>query len=222
MFTIERQLGLVVLLMATAIMSGAWSLTRPDPGPYEVIKDGKEWRSPDGRRLLFCLLGQRGEPRARALAVYEKKGWRWQRIFLDLDRGANPGTIKLAELDGDTLPEVAVGVFKGTRFDPLWKERLFLFDWKDNDTLFPKWLGSRLGLDLVVFAFARGPEGLDRLLTVEAAGKERLVLRQYHWNGFGFTHDRDWVRIWGPEDFETARARLEREMDELAGKGVTR
>ena len=179
-----------------------------------------DWVSPAGRKIAFCLLGSEGEEHGRTIAVYELEPGRASRIYLDMDRGFHPWAITCAELDGDSLPEVAVGAYKRTRFHPVLENRLLIFDWTEKDTIFAKWLGSRLGFPFESFGFARAGDGIDRLLTVEHSGRERLVLRQYHWNGFGFSHDRDRVRTENPDDYDKARDRLNRMMRELENKGV--
>jgi len=191
-----------------------------DPAPYGRVAARTDWVSPQDRHLAFCLLGFDGEPQARTIAVYEEKAGAWSRIYLDYDRGFHPWKIALAELDGDLLPEVAVACYKKTRFDPKLDNRLFIYDWIDQDVIFPKWLGSRLGLPFVNFAFARANDGRDRLLTIEHSGPERLVLRQYHWNGFGFSQDKDWVRVQYPKNYDQAQKKLLEKMKELETKGV--
>ena len=216
------RLALIVIYI-TLLCGGGGRAAVPgiDPAPYDRVVDCVRWKSQDGRGLDFCILGYEGEERGRTLAVYEVGPRGARRIFLDQERGFNPWKIMVAELDGDTLPEIAVGAYKAARFDPTLDNRLLIFDWTLSDTLFAKWLGSRLGLPYLDFAFARGPDGIDRLLSIEHAGQERLVLRQYHWNGFGFSHDRDWRRISNPENFEISASKLKREMEELERKGVT-
>jgi len=206
-----------------------------DPAPYDRVFAGVEWRSPEGLRLAFCLLGRAGEERARTIAVYEltevaaaapsppgaapAPGRAWVRVWLDRDRGFHPFAIMVAELDGDPLPEVAVLVHKSTRYDPAPADRLFIFDWA-GDVLSAKWLGSRLGLPLLAAGFARAPDGLDRLVTVEHSGRERLALRLYRYDGFGFSHERDLWRVSFPRDYDAARERLLRELAQLQVKGV--
>jgi hypothetical protein len=208
------RLGVLALCLLAVTTSPA-----PDPSPYTDLRSPVEWRDSRGDRYLFCLLGNRGEERARTIAVYQdRRGW--QRIFLDEDRGFAPWALAVTEIDGDSLPEIAVAVYKKTRYDPRLANRLFIYDFTPDHRLSPAWLGSRLGLDFDAFAFAPAPDRIDRLLTVEHAGTERLVLRQYHWNGFGFSQDLDRVRIQDPDDYEQDRERLIIKMNALAKEGV--
>ena len=183
-----RKSGYLILFASAGLATWSQTLAAqlPDPRPYEEVQDRADWIAADGQRLAFCLLGARGQRRACALAVYAQSRSGWARIFLDRDRGAHPWAVRLAELDGDSLPEVIVGVFKTSRFDPAPRRRVFVFDWTPEGTLFPKWLGSRLGYPFDDFSVRPGPDGRDRLLTRERPGRGATIVRSYAWNGFGF------------------------------------
>jgi hypothetical protein len=209
----------LIVLLACVMPAPAPDPAAPDPAPYDRITAQSDWSGGRGPRLSFCILGRNGEERGRTLAVYELTAGGWSRRFLDRDRGFHPWCIMTAELDGDPLPEVAVGAYKSARYDPKPENRLFIFDWT-GEALFAKWLGSRLGLPFERFGFARGADGVDRLLAVEHSGQERLVLRQYHWDGFGFAHDCDRIRVSHSADYEKARDKLYEKMQELQEKGV--
>jgi hypothetical protein len=209
----------LIVLLACVMPAPAPEEAAPDPAPYDRIVARSDWMDAQERLLAFCILGRKGEERGRTLAVYELTAAGWSRVFLDRDRGFHPWCIMTAELDGDAPPEVAVGAYKSTRYDPRPANRLFIFDWT-GEALFAKWLGSRLGLPFERFAFARGNDGIDRLLAVEHSGRDRLVLRQYHWDGFGFAHDCDRIRVSHPADYAKARDRLDEKMQELQNQGV--
>ena len=174
----------VVLSSATRGTAGDSLPSGPAPAPYEDTRSRQDWRTPDGRHLAVCILGLRGEDRGRALAVYDSSSVGWRQVFLDDDRGFHPWALEIGEVDGDPLPEVVVAVYKATRFDPLERNRVFVFDWTEQNDLFAKWLGSRLGPSIERFALAPGPDGRDRLF-VRASAPDGCV-RSYAWNGFGF------------------------------------
>ena len=175
-------------LVATAPSAGHRSSpARPDPSPYRCVRDLAEWRGPSGRTLAFALLGHEHEPRARVIAVYESTSTGWTRRFLDHERGFRPWSIRLAELDGDSLPEVGVGVYKASRFDPVPRRRLFVFDWTAQGALTPKWLGSRLAYPFTSFMFQPTGQGRSRLITTETCGRRVVRSVAYGWNGFGFS-----------------------------------
>jgi hypothetical protein len=164
---------------------------RPSPAPFERVFVDRYWRTPTGSALAFCVLGHQAEERGRVLAVYDSSGGGWRQLFLDADRGFHPWALELCELDGDTLPEVAVGVYKASRFDPVERNRIFIFDWTDSNVLFAKWLGSRLGGPIEGFAIVSGPDARDRLLCLHPESDGGLRMRRYVWNGFGFDLEGD-------------------------------
>jgi len=162
-----------------------------DAAPYDRIHQEVEWTAGDGERLAFCLLGRDGEDLACTLAVYRLRGTVWERLYLDRDHATHPWKIMLTELDGDERPEVLVAVRKPSRFDPIVRNRLFVYDWTLADTIHPLWLGSRLGGSLVDFAVVAGGDGLDRVVVAEEAGPGATRARRYAWSGFGFVLDED-------------------------------
>jgi hypothetical protein len=139
-----------------------------------------------------------GVPESGVVSVYELQGPTWQSLFTDAGRGYRPWKLVLCELDGDSLPEVALGVYKSTRLDPAECRRLFIFDWTREDVLVPLWLGSRLSFELDDFGFLRGPDGLDVLVAAEHRGADGCVLREYQWRGFGFLAIGDRMKMDGP------------------------
>jgi hypothetical protein len=146
--------------------------------------------SPSRGRLEFCLLaGADGRAIMPAVFAVAARGER-REIWRDWDRGFLPWKLLVAELDGDAEPEIALGVWKRTRFDPEKRNRLFIYDWTGG-CLHAKWLGSRLVAPFSDFKFAR-PDAearIDSLYALETEGGRRLV-RKYHWNGFGFSSER--------------------------------
>lgn len=116
------------------------------------------------------------------------------RLRRDLAR-FKPWKVRLADVDGDGRPELALGVHKLARFDPVMRNRLFIYDWPG---LAPRWLGSRLSLPFVDFAFADcDGDGKDELFALEEARDGRRRLMHYTWNGFGFAGMEDGVEVSG-------------------------
>jgi hypothetical protein len=106
---------------------------------------------------------------------------RWHR---DLG-GLRPWKVRLADVDGDGAKELVLGVSKAARFDPVVRNRLFVYAWPD---LAPRWLGSRLSLPFEDFAFVDcDGDGKDDLVALELAPNGRRRLMRYQWNGFGFS-----------------------------------
>ena len=48
------------------------------------------------------------------------------------------------DLDGDGVPEIAVGVIKKTKYDPVMEKRLFLYRIADGHAIIRLWMGSKL------------------------------------------------------------------------------
>ena len=179
------------LILPGLLLAAAAAAVVPDASPYDRIDQQAEWTAGDGARLAFCLLGRDGEDLARTLAVYRLRGAAWEPLYLDRDRATHPWKLALAELDGDERPEVLVAVRKSSRFDPIVRNRLFVYDWTAAGTIHPLWLGSRLGGSLVDFGVIAGRDGLDRIVVIEQVGPEATRARRYTWSGFGFVLDED-------------------------------
>lgn len=181
-------LAIVVALAAVLVPAGP-AVTAPDEASFRfgdelVCRQARAWD-----RLVFCIMSARDGTGVMP-AVFQRRGQDGrEEIWRDYDRGFSPWKLVLAELDGDPLPEVALGVHKATRHDPAHRRRLFVYDWTGSG-LAPRWLGSSLGLPLVDFHFARDRgAGRDHLVSLER-GPHRAVVRRYRWNGFGFTATR--------------------------------
>jgi len=98
----------------------------------------------------------------------------------------NPWKICAGDIDGDGNPEILVGVWKTTRYDSLFANRLFVFN-RQADTIYPKWLGSQLGfpfIDFEVIKFENDPQ--KSLLVLENRPDRVKQIMKYHWTGFGF------------------------------------
>ena len=137
--------------------------------------------------LQFCILGCKGRPYGTMPAVFLKKeDGEIEEIWRDKDRGFNPWKIRVVELDDDPEPEIALGVYKKTRRDSNLAKRLFVYDWTGY-SLSAKWLGSSLSLPMEDFKFARTDDDkFDHLFAIET-GSDFKLIREYRWNGFGFT-----------------------------------
>lgn len=87
------------------------------------------------------------------------------------------------DVDNDGVDDIAVGVIKATRFDPVVRKRLFVFRIKDN-AIVPLWLGSGLGQPIEDFNIA----AKDTVTVVRSIEKEtngKFLVAEYQWLGFG-------------------------------------
>ena len=94
-----------------------------------------------------------------------------------------------ADITGDGLPEIAVGVIKSTRFDPIVRKRLFLFKLYDACYVRPLWLGSKVSLPLVDFRLMETKNG-QRVRTIEQESDHQFVVAEYSYKTFGL----EWIR----------------------------
>lgn len=87
-----------------------------------------------------------------------------------------------ADINGDGSVDAVVGVYKASRFFTTPNRRVFIF--KNYEGLIrPLWLGSRLSGELVDFNVVD-----NKVRAIEKA-KDRFVVSDYSWNGFGLAMD---------------------------------
>ena len=89
----------------------------------------------------------------------------------------------LADLDGDGIPELLLGVVKATRFDRHVRRRLFVYAIR-NGALRSVWLGSRVAMPLRDFAVLRR-NGSPMLATLERERNGRSAIGMWTWTSFG-------------------------------------
>lgn len=87
------------------------------------------------------------------------------------------------DVNGDGLPEIAVGVTKKTKYWRTLDKRLFIFKLYDGRLIRPLWLGSRLGCPIITFRIERDSIPA-RIVSTEQCG-DSVVQAMYRLKGFG-------------------------------------
>ncbi len=98
----------------------------------------------------------------------------------------NPWKLQLADVDGDNVFEVIVGVWKKSPKDQVMAKRVFIYSW-NGQRLIPKWLGSRLSrrFDDFIFSDING-DGFAELISLEIMPNKKHRVSVYRWSSFGF------------------------------------
>lgn len=96
----------------------------------------------------------------------------------------------VADMDGDRVKELLVGVKVSTRFFPRRHKSVFVLGWNGRFA-YARWLCSHLSKPLIDFlAFDVDGDFKDELITLEESSNGRAHLLVYKWIGFGY------VGIW--------------------------
>ncbi len=82
--------------------------------------------------------------------------------------------------------DLAVGVFKATRYDSIKRNRLFLFQVRNN-SIIPLWLGSSVGHPIVDFRVLEDSHGDQFIRILGLEKSEKYLIADYVWYGFGLT-----------------------------------
>ncbi len=129
------------------------------------------------------------------LTVYHNNEKLWEGI----PKKWKPWKLETADVDGDGILDIILGVYKKTRFFSYPHNCLFVFGWNQKD-VFPKWLGSRLSKPFVDFTFAEvdGKNGAE-LISIEKTSYKKYCIVVYRWCGFGFAGN------WQSESFSDIR-----------------
>ena len=109
-----------------------------------------------------------------------------QKIYYKSFKEMNPWKVQTSDVDGDGNLEIAIAMYKKTRFHPVMAKRPYLYDWIDN-SVFPKWRGSRLSKPFDDYIFQDiDKDGSDELISIEVLSNGKKVICSYKWIGFGF------------------------------------
>lgn len=95
------------------------------------------------------------------------------------------------DVTGNSVPDIAVGVIKPTRYDPKPDKRLFLFKITEDYYIRPLWLGSRVSQPLEDFRVSENNNKQPAYIkTIEKESDGTFLIAEYKWRGFGLEHIR--------------------------------
>ena len=149
-----------------------------------------------GKLLLVC--------NASAQADISKLGYiPFNKIQQRIDLSAiKPMKVQLGDVNGDSINEVAICVYKTAKFHPVMAKRPFFFDLVEGQ-LIPVWLGSRLSRpfdDYILYDL--DGDDIDEIMSIEQLEDGGRVLAVYNWKGFGFEMLTQSEKFEGKLDFD--------------------
>jgi hypothetical protein len=135
--------------------------------------------------MLFIITGDGGEWYGDHIAGYRMTD-RLNPVYSKDMAHYSPWRIQTADVDGDGVREISIGVYKTARFHPVMAKRPFIYNW-DGGGLRPKWLGSRLSRPFTEYGFGDlDGDGKDEIIAVEILKDGQNTVQCYDWTGFGF------------------------------------
>lgn len=135
---------------------------------------------------LFAIIGKTREIRGDYLAQYRITDKKIIEEWLEKDYDYNPWKIVSADIDGDSILEICLDVYKKTVFHSEYTNGLFIYNW-DGNFVHPKWFGTEFLIPLLDFEFYDvDNKGLADLITLETENDSTTKIIAYQWMGSGF------------------------------------
>jgi hypothetical protein len=159
---------------------------------YKPLDNGKEILScciddlnNDSIPEILIISKEKGKTYGEELIIFSYDN-SMKEIYRHSFRDLNPWKVQTADVDGDGVKEISVGVYKTTVFHPVMAKRPFVYGW-DGKGIYSKWLGSRLSkpFDDYIFTDIDG-DGMDEIVAIELGENGEKLLNSYKWKGFGF------------------------------------
>ena len=98
----------------------------------------------------------------------------------------HPWALQIADVDGDGIDDIVVGLNESTRYLKFPHHTLFIMRF-DGSHLVRKWAGSTLGRPFTEFCFGpRRPGSAQLLFTLDQLIDGKIALTAHKWSGFGF------------------------------------
>ncbi|MFH1282420.1 MAG: CapA family protein [bacterium] len=139
----------------------------------------------NGEHIIYGILGNKEETRGKHIVIIPVSENGFLKQLKD-SRILNPWKIILADVDGDDKKELCVGVWKNTRYDSMYDNRLFIYN-RDGHNIYPKWLGSKFQNSFIDFDFQNvNNDKENELILLEKDQNENKNVVSYKWNSFGF------------------------------------
>ncbi len=106
---------------------------------------------------------------------------------LDINRHYFPWKLNIIDIDNDGKNDLIVGTYKTTKYFQEKENRIFVFN-VEKDYIYPKWLGSKIGYDIINFkVFGDATERKNKIKLIQNNDRGRIMVNHYSWNEFGFS-----------------------------------
>ncbi len=154
----------------------------------------------EGNYYILSVVAQENEERGSHWEIWLKNRRPASQKIWESEREYHPWKIEAGDIDGDTEPEIGLGVWKRTRYHPVYANRLFIYSWNHGKPI-PKWFGSNLLHQLIDFTFHDiDADGINELISLELAEDGIKSVMWYKWCQFGFEgwyllRDVDWLSL---------------------------
>lgn len=161
----------ILCVISAVMLAGAFaSCTEPEKEAFECC-GGTVWLDRKNDTLSYIRFSRDGE-----IVASQRLPWPVYRF-------------SYGDLDGDSLPEVAVGVIKETYYWKQMDRRIFIYQIYKNQHIVPVWKGSHVASELMDFRIDRRTQpALVR--TIERRKDSSLYEAEYYLSKFGLKFKR--------------------------------